>query len=92
MLKRALRRAPEGLPQVSTFTILYVLHEAGYTWQRDRTWCETGVAFRKCKGGVVVRVEDPDATAKRGSSSRRTRSLRLLTCPSGPRMKEGLTR
>ena len=30
-LQRALRRAPDGLPNVSTYTILCVLHEAGYT-------------------------------------------------------------
>lgn len=28
-LRCALREAPDGLPQVSTFTILYTLHEAG---------------------------------------------------------------
>ena len=36
-LQRALRRAPEGLPTVSTATILAVLWEAGYTWQQNRT-------------------------------------------------------
>lgn len=35
-LQRALRRAPDGLPQVSTHAIGCVLHEAGYTWQKDR--------------------------------------------------------
>jgi hypothetical protein len=29
LLQRALRSAPDGLPLVSTFTILYTLHEAG---------------------------------------------------------------
>jgi transposase len=64
-LQRALRRAPDGLPGVSTFTILRVLHDAGFTWQRDRTWCETGVVQRKRKSGVVE-VVDPDAVTKRG--------------------------
>jgi len=64
-LQRALRRAPDGLPGVSTFTILRVLHDAGFTWQQDRTWCETGVVQRKRKCGVVE-VVDPDAVAKRG--------------------------
>lgn len=72
LLQRALRQAPDGLPTVSTYTILYVLHEAGCSWQQDRTWCETGVALRKRKHGVV-RVEDPAATQKRDSLSRRTR-------------------
>lgn len=63
-LQRALRQAEDGLPQVSTYTILKVLHEAGYTWQRDRTWCETGQATRKRKQGTVV-VTDPDTAAKK---------------------------
>lgn len=64
-LQRALRRAPDGLPQVSTHTIRRVLHEAGVTWQRNRTWCETGVVLRRRKSGVVA-VVDPAAVAKRG--------------------------
>jgi transposase len=64
-LQRALRRAEDGLPCVSTFTILRVLHDAGFTWQHDRTWCETGVVQRRRKAGVVE-VLDPDAVAKRG--------------------------
>src|SRR6266496_4135482 len=51
-LRCALREAPDGLPQVSTFTILYTLHEAGYTWQKSRTWCETGKTLRKKDGRV----------------------------------------
>jgi transposase len=70
-LQRALRRAPDGLPQVSTYVILQVLHQAGYTWQKDRTWCDTGTVERKRKEGVV-RVTDPQAAPKRGLSSRRT--------------------
>src|SRR6266851_1536892 len=65
-LQRALRRAPDGLPFVSTYTILCVLREAGLSWQRDRSWCHTGVAKRRrTRGGVVVEVEvqDPDADA-----------------------------
>lgn len=63
-LQRALRRAPDGLPKVSTYTILDVLHEAGYTWQKDRTWCRTGRVLRRRKAGTVE-VTDPDAEAKR---------------------------
>lgn len=65
LLQRALREAPDGLPQVSTFTILHVLHEARYSWQRGRSWCHTGVVLRKRKAGVV-QVEDPEAEQKRG--------------------------
>jgi transposase len=63
-LQRALRRAPDGLPKVSTYTVWAVLHDAGITWQKDRTWCETGVAVRKRKHGEVT-VHDPDASAKK---------------------------
>jgi transposase len=70
-LQRALRRAPDGLPHVSTHTIGCALHEAGYTWQKDRTWCNTGKALRVRKSGTVE-VTDPDACAKKNSSSRHT--------------------
>ncbi len=64
-LQRALRQAPDGLPHVSTATIRRVLHEAGLRWQRNRTWCETGVVQRQRTGGVVT-VVDPARVAKRG--------------------------
>ena len=63
-LQRALRRAADGLPNVSTYTIWAVLHDAGITWQKDRTWCQTGMAIRKRKRGEV-KVHDPDASAKK---------------------------
>jgi transposase len=64
-LQRALRRAEDGLPAVSTYTIWCVLHEADLSWQRDRSWCHTGRATRRRKSGEVE-VHDPDATVKRG--------------------------
>ena len=64
-LQRALRRAPDGLAKVSTYTIWAVLHDAGITWQKDRTWCQSGMAIRKRKHGEV-KVQDPDATPKKG--------------------------
>jgi molybdenum-dependent DNA-binding transcriptional regulator ModE len=64
-LQKALRRAEDGLPKVSTWTILRVLHTAGYTFQQDRTWCETGKVKRKRKG-ETVEVIDPQAEQKRG--------------------------
>jgi transposase len=63
-LQRALRAAEAGLPQVSTVTILKVLHEAGYRWQRDRSWSQTGQAVRQRKGGKVI-ITDPDTRAKK---------------------------
>lgn len=64
-LQRALRRVPDGLPGVSTSTIRRVLHEAGLSWQENRTWCETGTVQRKRKAGIVT-VVDAAAAAKRG--------------------------
>ena len=65
LLQRALRQAPDGLPQVSTDTIWRTLHAAGLSWQKSRTWCQTGVAMRRRKQGTVTRV-DPDTMVKRG--------------------------
>lgn len=61
-LQRALRR--ESLPAVSTYTIWRVLHEAGLSWQRNRTWCDTGAVQRRRKSGVVT-VIAVDAEAKK---------------------------
>ena len=63
-LQRALRVAPDGLPRVSTKTILYTLWDAGYTWQQGRTWCRTGTVVRRRKAGPVT-VTDPDAAPKK---------------------------
>jgi hypothetical protein len=63
-LRHALRTAPDGLPTVSTGTIRAVLIDAGWSWQRSRSWCETGTAQRKRKQGIVT-VIDPDAEAKK---------------------------
>ena len=63
-LQRALRRAPDGLPQVSRSTIWAVLRDAGWRWQRDRSWCPTGTALRHRKSGVVT-VHDPDTVPKK---------------------------
>jgi transposase len=64
-LRRALRRAPDGLPGVSEDTIRRVLREAGRHWQRDRSWCETGVVVRQRQAGSAT-VTDPDAAPKNG--------------------------
>ncbi len=65
LLQKALRQADDGLAKVSTFTIWRTLHEAGQSWQRSRTWCQTGVVTRRRKHGTVT-VVDPDAAVKRG--------------------------
>ena len=63
-LRKALRSAPDGLPRVSTYTIGRVLHEAGASPQKDRSWCPTGTVLRKRKSGTVV-VTDPDTSSKK---------------------------
>src|SRR5262245_46425199 len=64
MLRQALRNASDGLPSISTATIRAVLRDAGWTWQRTRSWCQTGKAVRRRKAGPVT-VVDPDAEAKK---------------------------
>ena len=63
-LRKSLRSAPDGLPRVPTSTIWQVLHEAGFSYQRSRTWCPTGTALRRRKSGPAV-VTDPDAESKK---------------------------
>jgi Homeodomain-like domain len=63
-LQRALRTAPDGLPGVSTQTILQTLWDAGFSWQQNRTWCKTGTVVRKRKAGPVE-VTDPDTAPKK---------------------------
>lgn len=63
-LRKALREAPDGLPRVSTYTIGRVLHEAGASPQKARSWCPTGTVLRQRKAGTVV-VTDPDTSSKK---------------------------
>jgi len=62
-LQRRLRR--DGMARVGTSTIRRVLHDAGSSYQRSRTWCPTGTAQRMRKRGVVT-VVDPRTEEKRG--------------------------
>jgi transposase len=52
LLRTALRK--EALPQVARETSRQVLHEAGYSYQRTRTWVRTGSALRVRKSGTVT--------------------------------------
>jgi len=63
-LRKALRSAPDGLPRVSTYTIWRVLHEAGASPRKTRSWCPTGTVLRRRKSGTVV-VTDPDTAPKK---------------------------
>ncbi len=62
-LQRRLRH--DGMVRVGTNTIRRVLHDAGSSYQRSRTWCPTGTAQRVRKSGVVT-VVDPQTEEKRG--------------------------
>lgn len=64
-LRGALRRAADGLPKVSTYTICSVLKGAGFGWRQTRSWCETGTSTRRRKDGARVKVIDVDAEAKK---------------------------
>jgi transposase len=64
LLCQALRQAVDGLPTVSEDTIRTVLLEAGFSWQRTRSWCQTGQVVRKRKSGPVA-VRDPDSEPKK---------------------------
>ncbi len=61
-LRRALREA--DLPEVAAETIRLVLHEAGYSYQRTRTWVRTGYALRVRKSGTVT-TYDPETPEKK---------------------------
>lgn len=45
------------MPEISTERIWVILQEAGFRWQKSRTWCETGQVARKRKCGVVMVTE-----------------------------------
>lgn len=52
LLRQALRET--DLPEIAAETIRQVLHEAGYSYQRTRTWVRTGYALRVRKSGTVT--------------------------------------
>lgn len=56
LLERALRK--EALPAIGATTIGRILHEEGYSFQQNRTWCSTGTALRVRKKGIYC-VHDP---------------------------------
>ena len=90
-LQRAVREAPDGLPEVSTDTIRQVLLQAGYRWQRDQTWCHTGDVVRLRKAGTVV-VHDIDTDAKKKPSNRHISLVKHWASVYGVKMKPGHTR
>lgn len=65
-LPGALRK--KDLPHIARETIRQVLQEAGYSYQRTRTWCRTGSALRKRKSGSVTGY-DQETPEKKDSLS-----------------------
>jgi transposase len=61
-LRAALRQT--DLPEIAAETIRQVLHEAGYSYQRTRTWVRTGYALRVRKSGTVT-TYDPETPEKK---------------------------
>jgi transposase len=61
-LRAALRKT--DLPEIAAETIRQVLHEAGYSYQRTRSWVRTGYALRKRKSGTVT-TYDPETPEKK---------------------------
>ncbi len=55
-LRTALRKG--ALPKVASETIREALHEAGYSYQRTRSWVRTGYALRKRKSGTVTTYDE----------------------------------
>ncbi len=62
LLRDALRKS--DLPRIARETIRQVLHDAGYSYQRTRTWCRTGYALRVRKSETVT-VHDPKTVEKK---------------------------
>src|SRR3954452_24290804 len=60
-LRDALRRADDGLPGASTYSIGRALHAACYSWQSGRAWSDFGGFVRRLKHEVPVTVADPAA-------------------------------
>jgi transposase len=56
LLRKALQAS--DLPHIANETIRQVLHGSGYSYQRTRTWCRTGYALRKRKGGTVTTYDE----------------------------------
>src|SRR2546425_7992486 len=62
-LRTALRK--QALPKVARETIRQLLHEAGYSYQRTRTWVRTGYALRIRKSGTVTTYDEQTRGVKR---------------------------
>lgn len=90
-LKKSLRGAGDGLVNVGHRMIWETLHDAGYSWQRSRSWCTTGVVTRKRKDGVVE-ITDIDKDAKKNSSKRPIHRRKASASTSGAKTKPALSR
>jgi transposase len=85
-LKKALHRADNGLPEVGHRTIWEAIHDAGYSWQLNRSWCTTGKVLRQRKDGVVE-ITDIHTDAKKNSSKGHIRKPNASGSTSGAKTK-----
>jgi transposase len=67
-LRQALRETE--LPDIAAETIREALHEAGYSYQRTRSWVRTGYALRKRKSGTVTTYDSQTRGAKKTDRAR----------------------
>jgi transposase len=74
-VRAALRQ--KGLAEIAAETIRQELHEAGYRYQRTRTWVRTGYALRVRKSGTVT-TYDPETPGKKDGSNWPTSRRKLL--------------
>jgi transposase len=90
-LKKALRKVDKTLAHVGHETIWDTLHEAGYSWQKDRSWCATGTVLRQRKDGVFE-IKDVDTDAKKNSSKGPTRRRKASASTCGAKTKPAPSR
>lgn len=88
-LRQALRK--KELPSIAAETIRSVFHEAGYSYQRTRTWCRTGYALRKRKSGTVT-TYDEQTPEKKDSLSKPTSKPKAQGSCNSVRMKPDRTK
>jgi transposase len=63
-LERSLRRNEPDLTNIGATTIARIARQAGFSYQKSRSWCQTGTVKRKRKAGVVT-VTDPRTEEKK---------------------------
>jgi transposase len=63
-LERTLRRSEPKLSKIGATTLRRILKQEGFSYQKSRSWCQTGQVKRVRKEGVVA-VHDPKTEEKK---------------------------